>query len=115
MGGRGGSSAVSRERMAADFEALRREQSQLGVEQQIQQAYQDLRFGPLGWADISALRDRLNIDRAKLDSVLRQLADARIIDLLPEENQKRLTPKQRADTLRYGNEDQSAFRIRARR
>jgi hypothetical protein len=116
MGGRGGSSAVSRERMAADFEALRREQSQLGLEQQIQRAYADLARGnprgDLGWVSLTALRDRLGGDRQRVDSVLRQMADARLISLLPEENQKTLTSRDRAAQLRYGNEENHMFRLR---
>jgi hypothetical protein len=114
MGGRGGGSAVSRSRMQADFEALRREQSQLGPEQQVQQAFGELPKGMLGYATLADLRDRLQMPRGEFDSLIRRMADARVIDLLPEENQKMLSPRERAGGLRYGNEDQELFRIRRR-
>lgn len=93
MGGRGGS-GPSKQRMGADFEALHREQSTMGVEQEIQRAYNKLfqqGAGAFGGPSVylddlrTELATRGITDRARVDAALEGLARRHIASLLPLE------------------------------
>jgi hypothetical protein len=124
MGGRGGGSAVSRNRMQADFEALRREQSQLGPEQQVQRAINDqlaayTAFVPSGggWVDLADLRERMpGMSREQFDRLVLDMGIGpnRVLDLTPEVKQSTLTPRRRAGGISVGGEVNHLVRIRRR-
>jgi len=115
MGGRGGSSAVSRERMLSDFNALMREQGRLGPEQQIQQALKSLPQGPGGWVGLADLRERLNssdLTRSQIDAAIMGLVDNRIATVAPVANRKSLTHRDYAAAMRFGEDLVHMIRIR---
>jgi hypothetical protein len=116
MGGRGGGSAVSRNQMQADFEALRREQSQLGLQQQVQANMLTLiREMPVHsiWVPIADLRERMKMSRADFDRLIISMSVGRdrVLSLRAEDNQKTLTPHRRAGALRVGGQDEHYVRI----
>lgn len=107
MGGRGGGSAVSRERMLQDLNALMREQGTFQLPQQIQRAYRELRAEPRDFVSLTELRARLDpkFTREQVDNELRALNAIKGINIIPQSNQKILTPRDRAAMVRIGNED----------
>lgn len=113
MGGRGGGSAVSRERMQADFDALMREQGQLGPEQQIQRVYQQLAQKPGDWVGLADLRERLpGLSRSQQDAALRDmLRYVPGVRIIPVANRKALKPRDWAAALDIGGELNHAFSI----
>lgn len=115
MGGRGGASAISAERMRQDLDALMREQAQLGPEQQIQRAIRDLMTPNARWVDIADVRDRVNMSRAGFDDLIRRmsLGSNAVLAVVPEENQKTLTPHRRRGAVDIGGEPNHLIRIRS--
>jgi len=96
MGGRGGSghSIVDAQRMRSDADALIQEHGRLGIEQQIQAAYNKLRSqgagafgGPSVYLDDlrAELAARGVTDRARVDAALQGLAGRHLAQLLPLE------------------------------
>lgn len=113
MGGRGGSgrsSAAVIQVPAVDANAL--------ADLDIRDAYEDainikgLTGNP--WVTLQALRTALSVrgmDRERQDRELIRFANERKAILIPEENQKTLTPAVRNAGLSYGGEIQHLFRI----
>lgn len=113
MGGRGGSgrsSAAVVQLPAADPNML--------ADMDIRDAYDDainikgLTGNP--WVTLQQLRTALSVrgmDRERQDRELTRFANERKAVLIPEENQKTLTPAVRNAGLTYGGEVQHLFRI----
>jgi len=104
VGGRGGSSsAITKERMLEDLNALMREQGRLGPEQQIQKAYEQLQSQSkynIPWVGLAELRNQLSgLTRERQDQALMGLLRQGLIRLIPEENQKTITPADRAAAI----------------
>jgi uncharacterized membrane-anchored protein YjiN (DUF445 family) len=125
VGGRGGSGRAGEakseakvaQRMREDLAALMRTQSQLGPEQQIQRAYQDLVDPQIPWVGLRELRDRLSgLTREQQDTALTNLVRERLIRLIPEENQKTITLADRAAAISLSGEPKHliAFQNRLR-
>lgn len=118
MGGRGGGSAVSRERMRQDLNALMRQQSGLGPEQQVQRAILDsLRNRGRdrdSWTDIADVRERVDMPRDEFDALIRRmsLGIGAVLSIAPEENQKTLTPRRRGAAIKLAGEENHLIRIR---
>lgn len=113
MGGRGGSSGVTRERMLQDFNALIREQGQLGPEQQIQRAIQQLRRDPGSFVHLADVREQTNLSREVFDRTIRQMSIGpnRVLHTIPEENQQTLTERRRRGGVNIGGEVNHLVRI----
>ena len=113
MGGRGGSgrsSAAVIQVPAVDSNAL--------ADMDITDAYEDAVNikGVAGnpWVTLQQLRTALSVrgmDRERQDRELTRFANERKGILIPEENQKTLTPAVRNAGLTYGGEVQHLFRI----
>ena len=113
MGGRGGSGRSSAAMItvpAVDSNAL--------ADMDIADAYEDainikgLTGNP--WVTLQQLRTALSVrgmDRERQDRELTRFANERKGVLIPEENQKTLTPAVRNAGLTYGGEVQHLFRI----
>jgi hypothetical protein len=74
--------------MLSDFNALMREQGQLGPEQQIQRAYKELAQQPGDWVGLADLRQRLGgLSREDQDRALRSLISHPRVSIVPEVDQ----------------------------
>ncbi|QSB06030.1 hypothetical protein [Natronoglycomyces albus] len=74
-------------------------------------AYESLAEAPGSWVQLHQLRSKLAGERSTVDDLLRQLFRARRIDLIPEVNQKTLTPQDRAAAIVVGGEDKHLIAI----
>lgn len=84
------------------------------VAAQIRQRYAELAPGRGDWVGLAALRDALaGIDRADLDDALRSLEQEPDVSIVPESNQKVLTPADRDAALVIGGEPKHAIAIGA--
>lgn len=76
------------------------------VDSAIMRAFNSLKQPGSDYVSLANLRDRLGgFSRSDVDGALRKLATSGRLGLLPEENQKALTPRQSKAALRYGDED----------
>lgn len=78
------------------------------VERKIQQVYTELARNPGSWVGLADLRDRLGVDvpRAEVDRVLKQMSRERRVTIAPESNRKVLDERDHAAALRIGGEEQ---------
>lgn len=78
-------------------------------------AYEKKAAGTNGWVKLADLRVALSrtAKRPEIDAELTSLADAKRIILIPEENQKTLTRRDRDAALHYGGEPNHLIRIEA--
>lgn len=85
------------------------------VETQIRKTYEGLADGPGAYVMLEDLRGALTgaVDADDVDAALRRLDKAPDVHLIPESNQKVLTPGQRAAAIRIGNQDMHLLAIRA--
>lgn len=113
VGGRGGSSsAITKERMLEDLNALMREQGRLGPEQQVQRAYKELAQRPGDWVGLAQLRQRLTgLSREEQDRALRSLISHPRVSIVPEVDQTLLSDRDRAAAIRIGGELKHAISI----
>lgn len=81
-------------------------------ETQVHSAYKRLAPEPGGWVSLTRLRAALpGLSRSQVDQVLHALlADPRVY-LIPESNQKALTPADRAAAIRIGGTDKHLLAI----
>ncbi len=78
----------------------------------IRGAYTELAAKPGAWVALVRLRNALaDVPRDDLDTALRELDRARDVDLIPEENQKTLTPADRAAAVVVGVDHHHLLRI----
>ncbi|PYE13140.1 hypothetical protein DFR67_11879 [Williamsia limnetica] len=81
-------------------------QSEPAVDIRIVEAYRSLAAKPGAWVSLRRLRPALgDIDRDVLDDALRSLYTRPGITLIPEENQKSLTPDDRAAAVSIGGQN----------
>lgn len=115
MGGRGGGSSLASKSAPISVPAM---DSNAVADLDIRDAYDDainikgLTGNP--WVTLQQLRTALSVrgfDRDRQDRELIRFANERKGILIPEENQKTLTPAVRKAGLEYGGEVQHLFRI----
>lgn len=76
------------------------------VDSAIMRAFNSLKQPGNDYVSLAGLRDRLGgFTRSDVDSALRKLATSGRLGLIPEENQKTLTTRDRKAALRLGGED----------
>ncbi|QSB07133.1 hypothetical protein [Natronoglycomyces albus] len=85
------------------------------LEQRLRDAYAALAREPGAWVPLAQVREHLAADRDEVDAALRTLFRARAIDLIPEVNQKTLTPEDRAAAINLGAEDKHLIAIHTNR
>lgn len=79
---------------------------QISIEARVVAAYRALAAKPGAWVSLRRLRPNLSgIDRSVLDAALVSLYTQPGITLIPEENQKSLTPDDRAAAVSIGGQD----------
>lgn len=79
---------------------------QINIEARVVAAYRALAAKPGAWVSLRRLRPNLSgIDRSVLDAALVSLYTQPGITLIPEENQKSLTPDDRAAAVSIGGQD----------
>lgn len=73
--------------------------------ERVHAAYAELSARPGAWVGLARLRDQLDdLPRTDLDAILSELYRAGAISLIPEENQKVLTPADHSAALEVGNQ-----------
>ncbi|WP_328343968.1 hypothetical protein [Micromonospora sp. NBC_00421] len=78
----------------------------------IRQAYAALAAEPGAWVSLTRLRPFFgDVGTADLDEALRELEREPDVDIVPEENQKQLTPQDVAAALRLGGQDKHLLAI----
>lgn len=76
------------------------------VESQILRAYQRLRAFPGASVQLADVREQVpDASREELDAALMRLYQGRVVALIPNENLKTITPRDRASALRVGDRD----------
>jgi hypothetical protein len=76
------------------------------LEAQIREAYRAVCPFPGAWVSLADVRDRLaGAPREAVDAVLIRLFDARVANLMPNENLKTITARDRASAIRLGDRD----------
>lgn len=99
---------------SASVETAPAEIADSDIETQIRKAYDGLAPKPGAYVMLEDLRDGLpNQARADVDAALRRLDKADDVHLIPESNQKVLTPGQRAAAVRIGNQDMHLLAVLA--
>lgn len=85
------------------------------LETRVVEAYRKKAAQTNGWVKLADLRVALSrsAKRPEIDQALERLADSRRIILIPEENQKTLTRRDRDAALPYGGEANHLIRIEA--
>ena len=82
------------------------------VEESVRTAYLRLARRPGGWVGLARLRTELsNVPRPALDAALVRMFRQPGISLIPEENQKVLTPADRDAAVEIGDEDKHLIAI----
>lgn len=108
MGGRGGSPNATTQapsRPATPAPAAATPAAAQPLDRQIFDAYRQLADRPNELVSLVRLRDKLShIDRQTLDTELKRLDRARMIQLDPDPNQKALPPEAIRDAIRLGGE-----------
>lgn len=88
--------------------------SSAGVEDLIRKAYTQLSRIPGDWVPLASLRDALaEVGRLDLDNALESLALQPGVQLIPWDNRKALSKRDREAALRFGGDDNHALRIEA--
>lgn len=99
---------------SAALETAPAETADSDLETQIRKAYDGLAPKPGAYVMLEDLRDALpGQARAEVDLALRRLDKADDVHLIPESNQKVLTPGQRAAAVRIGNQDMHLLAVLA--
>ena len=76
------------------------------LDRRVRAAYWQLASGPRAWVGLTALREQLDgASRAEIDEALHRLSRADDVNIIPESNQKTLTPADRDAAIRIGGED----------
>lgn len=57
------------------------------------------------WVSMGAIREMVRLNRAECDSLIKAAAHAGLITLIPEENQKKITPTMRYNAVYVGGEE----------
>lgn len=84
------------------------------LEDRIRDGYRRLAARPGGWVALARLRAELpDVDRHELDDALVRMYQITGVSLIPEENQKTLTPDDRAAAVRIGNQPKHLIAIEA--
>jgi hypothetical protein len=84
------------------------------IEGRIRKGYAALATRPGAWLGLATLRDELtDMSTADLDTALRELYQSGAISLIPEENQKVLTPVDRAAAIEIGGQAKHLIAIDA--
>jgi hypothetical protein len=82
------------------------------VETQVRDAYVRLAAHAGGWVDLVRLREELSdVSRPELDAALTRMYRLPGISLIPEENQKTLTDRDRAAAVAIGDQDKHLIAI----
>lgn len=113
MGGRGGSGrSIAAPALPATVPSAAPAAASSSLEDQILSNYQQLR-GRFDneWVILTELRNAIGGTRAQQDEALLKLVKERKIRLIPEENQKTLSPADRAAALRLSGEDKHLIGI----
>ena len=114
MGGRGGGSPSQRGRDTAPAtvsQAPAAPSAQRGVGLgDVMRAYEAV-ARPGDWASLADVRDRMGGTRAEQDALLRILSRSQQVLLVPDSNQKTLTPRQREASMSLGNQDQHLIMV----
>lgn len=81
--------------------------STVEIQNQIEDAYHELAAEPMAWVSLARLRKKLDskLPRAQVDDALRKLERQPNVNLVPESNQKTLTPADRAAAVHIGDQD----------
>lgn len=92
--------------------ALEHGHSESEVKQEVRTAYHRLAAHPGAWVRLAALRHELaQIPRAEVDIALRQLYRTLDVSIIPEADQKTLTPADREAAIVIGDQDKHVFAI----
>jgi hypothetical protein len=82
------------------------------VEAKIRAAYWEVTGAPGDWVGLAKVRDLLDgIPRAEVDDALRRLLRSPDVDIVPETDQQRLTPADRAAAVRIGDRDNHLLKV----
>jgi hypothetical protein len=82
------------------------------VEFLVRRAYEGLAGGSGGWVGLSRLRAEMeHVPRPQLDATLKRMYRMPGVSLIPEENQKVLTPDDRAAAVEIGDQDKHLIAI----
>lgn len=82
--------------------------------ERIRAAYRSLVASPGGWVSLTRLRPALgDVPRAEVDDALRRLYREPDVNLVPESNQKVLTPEDRAAAVHVGDQDKHLIGIQS--
>jgi hypothetical protein len=74
--------------------------------------YTELAGRPGEWVTLAELRTRLTgLERSVVDAALVSLNQLREVSIVPESNQKTLTPEQRTAAVTIGNQDRHIIAI----
>ncbi len=96
----------------APVRAAVEEARQVEVENRIRAAYRDLSTRPGSWVALADVRDRLgDVDRSELDGALERIAVQPGHHVIPWDNRKALTDRDRAASVRLGGDDAHAIRL----
>lgn len=89
-------------------------ESTVDVQAQVRVAYDKLAPAPGEWVGLADLRDSLaGVPRADLDAALRFMARLDDVRIIPVANSKALKPRDRAASLRIGDEENHSLSIGA--
>jgi hypothetical protein len=80
--------------------------AEVDVETRVREAYAGLAASPGAWVNLSRLRPLLgDLPRARLDETLVRMERLGDVNLVPESNQKTLTPQDREAAVTIGDQD----------
>ncbi len=86
--------------------------SEVDLESRIRKAYQTLASKPGTWVSLTRLRSLLgDATKADVDKVLRNMNQSPDVNIVPESNQKILTPADREAAVRLGGQDKHLISI----
>jgi hypothetical protein len=86
--------------------------SEAEIEARIRGAYKQLASRPGAWVSLTALRPRLDdVAKADVDAVLRRMDRDRYVNVIPQDDQKILTGKDRAAAVKIGDQDSHLIAI----
>lgn len=84
------------------------------LEDEIRRAHRTLTSGQPGWVSLARLRPMLTgTTRDEVDAELRRMEQLPDVAIAPEENQKALTPADRAAAIRLGGKDKHLLWVEA--
>jgi len=88
------------------------EEEEVDVEAAIRDAYARLAGRRGAWVELAQLRPELNgIPRKSVDAALLAMSTLEDVSVIPESNQKTLTPEQRTAAVRIGNQSKHLISI----